>query len=89
MRDHGWTKINAKVPDEQEWKETVNYIHAMTLRHYVERSWYMGELTSTILTRAWASSTDILWHDRYQYSRKAKTSAKLRGRLAYVQEDDP
>ena len=42
MREEGKTKINAKKVAEEEWKKTVNEMHAMTLRHNVD-SWYMGE----------------------------------------------
>jgi cation diffusion facilitator CzcD-associated flavoprotein CzcO len=42
MKEQGKTKIDATKEAEEAWKETVNTIHAMTLRHNVD-SWYMGE----------------------------------------------
>jgi cation diffusion facilitator CzcD-associated flavoprotein CzcO len=48
MRSESKTKINAKKEAEEEWKESVNKMHAMTLRHNVD-SWYMGELRRHIL----------------------------------------
>lgn len=50
MREHGWSKINAKIPYEQEWKKTTNDIHAMTLRHNTD-SWYMGQLIFDLISR--------------------------------------
>ncbi|KAK3722215.1 hypothetical protein LTR37_002648 [Vermiconidia calcicola] len=41
MREQGKTKIDATKDAEDQWKETVNTMHAMTLRHNVD-SWYMG-----------------------------------------------
>lgn len=41
MRSEGKTKINAKKEAEEQWKESVNKMHEMTLRHNVD-SWYMG-----------------------------------------------
>ncbi len=41
MRDQGKTKIDATEKAEQEWKETVEYIHSLTVRHNLD-SWYMG-----------------------------------------------
>jgi hypothetical protein len=50
MQRNGKTKINAKKEYEQQWKKTVNEVHAMTLRDKVD-SWYMGECDETrILT---------------------------------------
>ena len=43
MRSEGKTKINAKTEAEEQWKESVNKMHEMTLRHNVD-SWYMGKL---------------------------------------------
>ena len=41
MRDTGKSKIHAQVRAEEEWKDTVNRLHVMTLRDKVD-SWYMG-----------------------------------------------
>ena len=42
MREEGKTKIDAQEKAEDDWKELVNKLHSMTLRHNVD-SWYMGE----------------------------------------------
>lgn len=47
MREQGQTKINATKEAEDQWKETVNYLHSLTLRHNVD-SWYMGALSILI-----------------------------------------
>ena len=41
MRAEGKTKLNAKKEAEDQWKESVNKMHEITLRHNVD-SWYMG-----------------------------------------------
>ncbi|CAK1357319.1 unnamed protein product [Cercospora beticola] len=41
MNKNGQTKIVADAQAEQDWKNTVNTLHAMTLRDKVD-SWYMG-----------------------------------------------
>ncbi|KAI5367248.1 Putative flavin monooxygenase, FAD/NAD(P)-binding domain superfamily [Septoria linicola] len=41
MTANGQTKINAQAQAEQEWKQTVNKLHAGTFRDQVD-SWYMG-----------------------------------------------
>ena len=46
MRNAGQTKINAQEKPELDWKETVNKLHAMTLRDKVD-SWYMGASAPT------------------------------------------
>jgi cation diffusion facilitator CzcD-associated flavoprotein CzcO len=45
MRSEGLTRIDATLDAEAEWKEKVISIHAMTLRHNVEGSWYLGYVT--------------------------------------------
>lgn len=42
MRKEGKTKIDATLEAEEAWKELVNTMHALTLRHNVD-SWYMGK----------------------------------------------
>ncbi|KAK4895591.1 hypothetical protein LTR27_006374 [Elasticomyces elasticus] len=41
MRSEGKTRLNANEDAEQEWKKTINTLHAMSLRDKVE-GWYMG-----------------------------------------------
>jgi len=42
MRDQGKTRINADAHAEQEWKETIRYLHSLSLRDKTE-GWYMGK----------------------------------------------
>ncbi|KAK3628482.1 hypothetical protein LTR56_003861 [Elasticomyces elasticus] len=41
MRSEGKARLNANEDAEQEWKKTINTLHAMSLRDKVE-GWYMG-----------------------------------------------
>ncbi|KAK5127043.1 hypothetical protein LTR85_008402 [Meristemomyces frigidus] len=41
MREQGKTRINANEDAEQEWKQTINKLHSLSLRDKVD-GWYMG-----------------------------------------------
>lgn len=54
MQDEGKTKIDAKKDAEEDWKEKVNYIHSLTLRHNLD-SWYMGQFIGATALHAVAN----------------------------------